>query len=233
MKIFKLVNIIILLMITSVVSSQNKDLLNQYEVLKGKAIIRNDAQISADIDGSPFYKDNKEFVPGKLYIPNYDPLFVNIRYNIATEEMQVLMEKDRFQVLKQEVKLTIDNTLFQKYRYINEEGNHYLGYFKVISESEGKPKLILLEKLLKEVRGSERNKRRGIDPKMVDKSDFYLKFDNSFEAVYADSRTKNFMKIFPPEERDAIETFIDDKKLKPRKKEDLESIVEYYNTNFN
>ena len=217
----------------SLYNAPNRDLLNQYGTLKGKFLIRNDYTEYSEIDGSPYLYDSNEFIPGKVFFPDGKSTQALLRYEVPKEQIHVLIDNKNYQVLNQEVKIELKNDFFYKFRYVDEEGNHLLGYFKIYNLNSESKNVILLEKPLKEVRGSARNKARGFPPKFVDKSNYYLKFRNDLEAKYVDSKPKNFLELFPTKDHSEIQKFMDNNNLKPKKEEDLKEILSYYNKNFN
>ncbi|WP_156888611.1 hypothetical protein [Christiangramia echinicola] len=219
--------------VTNIVSTTapNNPLYGQLETLKGEIRIRGNSTKYKDIDGSPYYQNTKEFLPGKLILPNEKLINVNIRYDIAAEEMQIQLEENQYQVLNNDFPVIIENSVFRKFRYLDSEGKYYLGYFKM-KNHDSNANLLLLEKLRKEVRGTERNIARGFPPKFTDDSKFYLKFKSSGEAFYSETKTKNLVKSFPYKIQEQIENFINKNNLKPKKEEDLLKIIDYYNSAF-
>lgn len=65
--------------------------------------------------------------------------------------------------------------------------------------------------------------------KYIDKFDFFLKFRNMGSAILVENRTSKFLKAFPSQSQDQIKEFMKENKLKPNEKEDLISIVNFYN----
>lgn len=216
------------MMLIGNLQAQNQEILHKYSVLKGDAIRIADEEGAKKISGSPYLEE--EFKAGFIYFKDHQPLEANLRYDIVKEEMQLLLDgRKQYQVLQDGVDVSIDGVSFRKLNYRGEDGANLLGYFEVVTaEPEGKP-LILLNKHYKSVKTGTRSEARGLPPKYVDKSDYFLKFNNSKFAVPVESRLDKFLAAFPSERQAELRSFIKNNNLKTRKAEDLQQIIAHYN----
>ena len=228
MKLFKLFAGVVFLFLAGHLQAQNKELLDKYSILKGD-VIRLGAEVATkDISGSPYFE--KDFKNGFIYFQDYPPLATELRYDVVNEEMQVLLEGQIvYQVLKDDVDVEISKISFKKLNYLSADGSKLYGYFEVITPEPADKPLILLQKYFKEIKTGTRAEARGFPPKYVDKSAFFLKFQNSKFAIPVENRLKSFISHFPAESRDAMESYIETNNLKLRKAEDLQQIVTHYN----
>ncbi|WP_424493524.1 hypothetical protein [Salinimicrobium sp. GXAS 041] len=209
--------------------NDNEEIMNEFF----KGVRRNSDAIDA-YDGTPYLY--KEFKRGVLQFPDHEPLAAQIRYDVAKEEMQIKFDEESFRVLHDGIPVQIEGDLYKKFTYRGEEKHiDLLGYFRVITPEAGKGDLLLLEKPYKKVKRGKAAAamQKAKPPRYVDKSDFYLRLPDSNLAVKADKKLKNFLKVFPADEQDALKSFIKENKLKPKKEEDLKQIVQYYNTAIN
>lgn len=184
------------------------------------------------ITGSPFLY--KEFKNGLLYLDNKAPLNIMVRYNVSKEEMQVFFGEKKYYILKDRIEVRIESDLFKKFGYEVKHQMPMFGYFRIITPNSEKEKLVLMQKHLKSIRGGQAAgaMKMPTSPKYLDKSDYYLKFSDADFAVLAEKRVKKFVRVFPRQHQEKILSYIHEKNLKPKKEEDLSSIVDYYNRNF-
>ena len=206
--------------------------LNDFHYLKAEA--KPTGEVPYGITGSPYYKD--DFQNGYLYFPDREPISAKVRYDVVEEEMQILFGPDDYRVLHDGIQVGMEDALFQKYSYRGtNKGESFLGYFKILTPDDEKTNnLLLLEKHFKEIKSAKKTARmqRAIPPKYVQTSDYYLKFNGTNSAVVVERKLKDFLNSFPDENREALQAFIKDNKLKLKKEQDLLTIVEYYNSRF-
>lgn len=228
MKFLGIILALFLILQTDALQAQNEELLQKYSILKGDAVRIADEARSSRISGSPYRE--KEFHEGHIYFKDHAPLAVDLRYDIVNEEMQLLTaDNEKYQVLQDGVDVSIKGVDYQKLNYRGEDGNMLLGYFEVVTaESKEKP-VFLLKKYFKHVKSGTRSEARGFPPKYVDKSELFLKFENSRLALPAENRLDSFLEAFPQEHRKELHSYIKNNKLKTRRLEDLEQIVAHYN----
>ena len=206
--------------------NDNEEIMNQF--YKG---IRKNSDAIDDYEGTPYlYKDFKR---GILRFPDHDPLVAQVRYDVTKEQMQVKFDEESYRVLHDAIPVEIGNDLYEKYSYRGDEKHvDLLGYFRVVTQNADEDDLVLLEKPYKKVKRGKAAAamQKARPPKYLDKSDYYLMFPNSNSAVQVERRQKRFLKVFPEEHQDDLQSFIKDNKLKPKREEDLKQIVNYYNS---
>lgn len=181
-----------------------------------------------NISGSPFHY--KEFHTGRIHFKDNASLPFKLRYDMVREEMQVLLDSESYKILKDEVPVEILAEYFLKLSYKGQNHESLLGYFKVLEGKHESNQLMLLEKPFKEIKTDQRLAARGIPPKYVDRSDYYLKFKTATNPVLVQRKTEDFLMFFPLEHRQSIEEYVDKENLKPKKEDDLRAIVNYYNS---
>lgn len=206
--------------------AQNQELLYKYHLLKGDVLLLPDDK-TGDFSSNEYY--GKGFQNALLYFPNYPPLPAQTRYNMAKEVMEVLIEGNNYQVLKDDIIVKIDNSYFQKYTYRSENNITSMGYFEVFNIEEDQP-LYLLKKHYIEIQSDVRSEHRGFPPKYIEKSAFFLKVGKVNPAFPVNPKLKNFLSLLPVENQNEMNSFIKKNKLKLRKQEDLIFIVEHYNS---
>lgn len=228
MKKLNLILQITVLLFAANLSAQNQELLHKYHLVKGDAI-RVSINEDLNVTGSPYY--NNDFQPANVHFPKASPILTMVRYDMEKEEMQVLMDKENYQVLENNVEVELFNKRFRKFDFIGENREINNGYFEVLKPGESESGLLVLRKHSKEIRTNAHSQARGFPAKYVDKSEHYLKPSNG-HAVVVQPRLSNFLNVFPIETRDAMESYIKKKKLNHKKEEDLIAIVAYYNSTF-
>lgn len=217
---------ILLLLCTVNLSAQNQELLHKYHLVKGDAI-RVSANDNLDVTGSPYY--NNDFMPGSLHFPKAKPFLTMIRYDMLKEEMQVLIDKENYQVLADDVMVELYNKRFQKFDYIGNNKVINTGYFELLQPEKKEYAILLLRRHSKELKTNAHSQARGFPAKYVDKTEIYIKPVGS-HAVEVQSRLSNFLLAFPEESRSEMESYIKKNKLNHKKEEDLKTIVAHYNS---
>lgn len=230
LKNFSLSSLIILMFSIGNLSAQNQELLHKYHLVKGDAIRVMKAE-DLNVTGSPYY--NNDFQPAHVHFPEYPPILTMVRYDMIKEEMQVLIDNENYQVLENNVIVEIRNKFFQKLDYIGDNRETNIGYFEIPQHPDEDPGLLLLQKHSKELKTNERSQARGFPAKYVEKTEHYLKFSRSRPAVIVQPRLSNFLEAFPLEHREDLKAYITKNKLNHKKENDLASIVNYYNSQFN
>ncbi|MGB7787024.1 MAG: hypothetical protein WBL27_13055 [Salinimicrobium sp.] len=204
--------------------NDTEEYMNQF--LKG---IKKNEDASDNIDGTPYL--NSEFQQAMLVFPENKPLQAMVRYNVAKEEMQIKMDDEGYRVLHPDVVVEFNNVPYKMMYYRGEDKTmDLIGYFEVLSP-EQKDGVQLLRKNRKSVRRGRAAAamQKATPARYVDKDDFYLKFGDS-KPVMAESRTKNFIKMFPAEDQKELKKYMKENHLKAKDKQDLLTIVHYYNS---
>lgn len=187
---------------------------------------------STGISGSPFLE--KTFKNGLLFFEGHDPVQALLRYNVIKEEIQVLLDNDKYAVIQDKVNARIGNVDFTKFNFKDKKGNLLSGYFKVLSPQSEDNKLALLKKPSKKIReGREAGAMRpATASQYIEKSELFLKFPNSNFAVTAEGKTKKFLRLFPEDQQGKLKLYMEKNGLKPNKEANLIEIIKYYNSNF-
>lgn len=201
-------------------------MLHKYHLLKGDVLLIPD-QNTSDFSGNEYFRDG--FQSALLYFPKSEPLSAQVRYNMVKEEMEVLIEESNYQVLQDGIMVELDNSFFRKYTYKAENDITSIGYFEVFNKEENHP-LTLLKKYYTEAQTDFRSEQRGLPPKYVEKSAFYLKVGKVNPAELINRKLKNVLPLLAPESRAEMKSFIKKNKLKLRDQEDLITIVDHYNS---
>jgi len=217
---------IILLLFAANLSAQNQELLHKYHLVKGDAI-RVSAIDNLNVTGSTYF--NNDFMPGSLHFPKAAPFLTMVRYDMVKEEMQVLIDKENYQVLEEDVIVELYNKRFQKFDFIGDNKGINTGYFELLKPEEKEPGLLLLRRHSKELKTNAHSQARGIPAKYVDKTELYIKPVGS-HAMVVQSRLSNFLLAFPEESRSEIGSYIKKNNLNHKKEEDLKTIVDHYNS---
>lgn len=206
--------------------NDNEEIMNQF--LKG--MTKNETP--TDITGSPYLES--DFQKAELIFPDNKPLVAAVRYNVAKEEMQVQFDEDSFRVLHPGVVVEMNNRPFKMMTYKGDNKTvDLLGYFEILTPEPDSKDLVLLKKYKKDVRRGKAAAamQKATPPRYIDKDFFYLMFKDS-KPVMVEKKTKNFVKLFPEAHQDEVKKFMKDNKLKPKNQNDLQSLVNYYNSTF-
>lgn len=204
--------------------NDTEEIMNQF--LKG---IKKNEDPSDNIEGTPYLKS--EFQPATLVFPKNKPLQAMVRYNVAKEEMQIKMDEQGYRVLHPDVVVEFDHQPYKMMYYRGEDKTmNLIGYFEILSPNQ-EDGVQLLQKNKKMVRRGRAAAamQKATPPRYVDQDEFYLKFGNS-KPVMVESRTKNFIQMFPKEDQKDVKKFVKDNNLKTKRKQDLLAVVHYYNS---
>ena len=206
--------------------NDNEEIMNSY--LKG--IAKNETP--TDVKGSPYL--NSEFQQAQLIFPEHNPLPAPVRYDVVKEEMQVEFEEGSYRILHPGVVVKFENHPYKMMSYKGEdEIFDLLGYFEILTPNFESQDLVLLRKHKKDVRRGKAAAamQKATPPKYVDKDFYYLMFKDS-KPVLAERKTRDFIKLFPEAHQEQVKQYMKDNKLKAKRSNDLQSIVNYYNSNF-
>jgi len=174
-----------------------------------------------DIDGTPYL--NNEFQSGVFYLKNTKTLELPIRYNIYRDEMEYLLDGVSYVVGSPEslVKVVFAGSEFRYLPTISKGG-----YFELFESG----KCTLFQKRIVEYTPSEGSKPIiGLVP---------AKFERNADVFYLVTNQTQSFKILNissvinalQDQREKIESFIKQEKIKNIKKENLIKIVKYYNS---
>lgn len=206
--------------------NDNEEIMNSY--LKG--IVKNETP--SNVKGSPYL--NSEFQQAQLVFPKNDPLPAPVRYDVVKEEMQVQIEEGSYRILHPGVIVKLGNSPFKMMTYKGENKTFdLLGYFQILTPNYESQDLVLLKKYKKDVRRGKAAAamQKATPPRYVDKDDFYLMFKDS-KPVLVENNLKKFVKVFPEDHQDQVKQYMKENKLKPKRVNDLQSLVNYYNNSF-
>ena len=206
--------------------NDNEEIMNSF--LKG--ISRNETP--TEVKGSPYL--DSDFQQARLIFPENDPLPAPVRYDVVKEEMQVQIEEGSFRILHPSVVVSLNNRPFKMMNYKGENKTiDLLGYFEILTPNYESQDLVLLKKHKKDMRRGKAAAamQQATPPRYVDKDDFYLMFKDA-KPVLAEKKTRDFVQLFPEAHQDQVEQFMKENKLKSKKLNDLEAVVNYYNSTF-
>lgn len=206
--------------------NDNEEIMNSY--LKG--IAKNETP--TDVKGSPYL--NSDFEQARLIFPENKPLPAPVRYDVVKEEMQVQLEEGSFRILHPGVVVEMDGHPYKMMSYKGDNKTFdLLGYFEILTPNYESHDLVLLKKYKKDVRRGRAAAamQKATPPRYVDKDYYYLMFGDS-KPVLVENKRKDFVKLFPEAHQDRVEQFMKDNKLKAKRENDLESLVNYYNSTF-
>ncbi len=206
--------------------NDNEEIMNSYF----KGIAKNETP--TDVKGSPYL--NSDFQQAQLIFPKHDPLPAPVRYDVVKEEMQVEFEEGSYRILHPGVMVKFGNHPYKMMSYKGEdEIFDLLGYFEILTPNFESHDLVLLKKYKKDVRRGKAAAamQKATAPKYVDKDFYYLMFKDS-KPVLAEKKTKDFIKLFPEAHQEEMKQYIKDNKLKAKRFNDLQAIVNYYNSTF-
>ncbi len=174
------------------------------------------------IEGSPYLTD--DFVTGTFHMKDSAVVKLPIRYNIYADEMQYQSKGINYAVGKPELlqKVILGESVFVFLPFIAKGG-----YFELVESG----KCILVQKWLVKFSPAEGPKPiEGISKpaKFTKESDVFYLVTNSTE-VFKVGNLKSVINALQ-NQKEKVERFIDQEKIKNTKKENLVKIVKYYNS---
>jgi len=174
-----------------------------------------------DIDGSPYLKN--EFQVGLFYLKDSKIIKLPIRYNIYRDEMEYLSDGVSYVVGSPEL---LQRIFFGDLEFMYLPNISKGGYFEVFETG----KCTLIQKKVVEFRPSEGAKPIvGLLPaKFVRMADVFYLLINQTQTIKI-SNVRSVINAFP-DQKNKIESFIKQEKIKNVKKESLIKIVKYYNS---
>jgi hypothetical protein len=174
------------------------------------------------IDGNPY--QNKDFVEGIIALKDSSALKLPLRYNIYSDTMEFKV-KDQVYSIGNTAKLSqiiIGESKFVYLSFIKKGG--YFEFFE-----PGKC-LLAQKRSVKFYPAEEAKPLEGIakPPRFVNENDvFYIVFSQS--KFYKINNTKSLLEALK-DQKQKIESYMDQENIKNTKKENLIKIVKYYNT---
>lgn len=184
----------------------------------------------SSIEGSPYY--NEEFIPGNIYY--LDKIYGNypMRYNAFSDEVEIQRTgSNSMESVYKSMSLScdIDGEKFIYAKYINQKGIAQEGYLIRLNSSQ---KYILYQKfskLYKEGKKAATSMHPSYPPKFEDKHEYFLSADNEFPVYFKPSK-KELTDLFGQERAADIKDYIKQNKIKLTRKEDLQMLTEYLNS---
>lgn len=175
-----------------------------------------------DIAGSPYL--NSEFVEGTFYLKDTVAIKLPLRYNIYSDEMEYMLKGINYVVGNPQSlnKIELGGSLFVYLPFVGKGG-----YFELFELG----KCTLVQKKLVEIKPAEGPKPMEPEIKpasFIRKSDiFFLVINDSL--AFKIENMKSVKKALQ-DQKDQIESFIKQEKIKNIKKGNLIKIVKYYNS---
>ena len=221
MKAFKICAIFILILISQNTFSQLTDpFLNSYSIYKSYHPEK--AKEYKDVDGSPYL--NEEFADGVIYMHDTVTIKLPLRYNIYTDEMEYQLKGINFVVANpQEVnRIVIGQSVFV-YQTFNKKSV----YFELFES--GKCSLIQKKSVaFKPAEGPKAITGAATPAQFLRKSDSYYLVKDKSQVLRIDNLKTLLIAL--EDQKDKMESFINQGKIKNIKKENLMKIVKYYNS---
>ncbi len=181
-------------------------------------------KLPPDLEGSPYLND--DFTHGSIYLEGkYKFTDVPLRYNIYNDLMEF---EDKGHILDLDEKHKIDSVIINNktFVYTLDKGNREGGYYELLAQG----KVSLLGKLKIEFRPREPAKpmRDPVPPKFVRLPDEYFVQLPGGEL----EKVKNVKKLIQalPDHQKALNTFVENKKVKNHEAEGMAIVVNYFNT---
>ena len=206
--------------------NDNEEIMNNY--LKG--IAKNETP--TDVKGSPYL--HSDFQQAQLVFPENKPLAAPVRYDVVKEEMQVQLEEGTYRILHPGVVVNMDGHPYKMMSYKGDNKTFdLLGYFEILTPNPEAHDLVLLKKYKKEVRRGKAAAamQKATPPRYIDKDYFYFMFNDS-KPVLVEKKRKDVVALFPEAHQAQVEKFMKENKLKAKRLNDLQSLVNYYNATF-
>ncbi|MFY0629347.1 MAG: hypothetical protein JXR05_03135 [Flavobacteriaceae bacterium] len=174
------------------------------------------------ISGSPFIDDN--FVAVK--INEYDNVLVG-RYDAFNDHFEVKMKNSKTLYVKKKIgnKVTLLGSK-DTYGVFRDHKNDRSNFYKILKE--GKVSLLIKEKITFQGRFSRAYTTYNMPVFKRSKNKLYISFDGK-RAEKIPTNKKQFLQLFP-KNSDQLIPFIKKNKLNVRRVNDLEKIIDFYNS---
>jgi len=194
--------------------------MNANEALDGR-------ETYANIEGDPYMF--KDFHQGKFTLRSGESYDLDMRYDIYADQVHIKYNNNIFGLSQPEKAATIkiDTVTFV---YCNVAKKNGIASDKAffILKTDGKFKLLIKKRVILQDAVPEKPMQPAMPAKFVESKDSYYLQLNNGNAVWI--KNKKDLLASMNDKKDAISSFLDQKKINVSRVEDLVKIVEYYNT---
>lgn len=186
-----------------------------------------DKYLLPDLKGSPY--EIKNFVFGKLYYKDNLEGEFPMRYDIYSDEIQIMNGEEIGAILKtKDIHVNIDGLNYFLSGYVM--GDIYQeGYFIEKIKGNSASLLIKKQKFFMEGQPAQNSFIRAVAPKFTDNEIYFVRLENDKEPIYIPKQKKKFIDLFPDNRKAAIQDFLKVNKLKLTNLEDLQKFFIFYN----
>ncbi|WP_420320842.1 hypothetical protein [Flagellimonas sp.] len=184
----------------------------------------------SNIEGSPYYTDN--FKKGQLFYKNDLMGSFYLRYNAFQDQMEIKnsdLAEEQFQFLVQsnDIRTMVDGKEIQYFTFKATDGLQGNSYFT--KEFTG-DKYVLYSNMRKKyspAKASTNSLAQSIPAKFIDDVSVFYGSKGEASLMAIPKKKKDFLEIFPYNNRPAIKKYIRDKRLRPSNLDHLKSIFIY------
>ncbi|MEZ4803305.1 MAG: hypothetical protein R2797_11080 [Gelidibacter sp.] len=186
--------------------------------------------LNETVEGSPYIND--EFLPAKISASEDNVFYV--RYNAIADQFEVKGENNKAYALNKYrrdivVQLVGVKKTYQVFGYLDENDNENFGYFVIINGKDSNVKLLKKEKKFfigEKVATTSYDTPKPATYKRAN-DEYYIKVGED-AAIEMPTNKKDIAKLFPKQEKNIL-SFIKENKIKTKKEEDLNMLMEYIN----
>jgi hypothetical protein len=188
------------------------------------------AILKANVEGTPYYDETFN----SANIAPINKVFF-VRYNAALDDMEVIQSSDTLIMNKNNrnyvIKQNKGNITYRILQYDESKSDDKLGYYVELTKGTN-VKLYRKDrkKFVESKQASYNGNLGGTSAKFKkQKSEFYVEYNGSGEAVKLPKKKKAMIKAFAGKES-AVKKFIKENKIKVTKEEDLVKLIDYVNS---
>ncbi|MFV9552317.1 hypothetical protein [Algibacter sp. PT7-4] len=197
----------------------------RYENIQGSPYINNNSGAENNLPIGKAYTENSKYI-GTAFI----------RYNAYTDNMEISLMDDGvdYYLLKKEIGflyIVLKKKTYRAYEYLD-NNKKALGFFVIESEKDTNMcTLLKKEKVIFKEETKPKNSFLTSSPARFNriKDTYYLMFENKAKLV--PKKRKDLWVLFPEKQKE-IKAFIESEKIKPTNINDLQNVVNYYNSLF-
>lgn len=188
------------------------------------------AILKANVEGTPYYDESFN----SATIAPINKVFL-IRYNAALDDMEVIQDTDTLLVNRNNrnyvIKQNKGNIVYRILHYDESKADNKLGYYVQLTEGTN-VKLYRKDrkKFVESKQASYNGNLGGTSAKFKkQKSEFYVEYNGSGDAVKLPKKKKAMINAFQGKEKE-VKKYIKENKIKVTKEQDLIKLVNYVNS---
>lgn len=186
-----------------------------------------DKYLLPDLKGSPY--ENKNFVFGKLYYKDNLEGEFPLRYDVYSDEIQIMNGEEIGAILKtKDIHVNINGLNYFLSGYVIDD-IYEDGYFIEKIKGNSASLLIKKQKFFMEGQPAQNSFIRAVAPKFTDNENYFVWFNGDKEPIFVPKQKKKFINLFPVDRREDIQNYLKENKTKISNLEDLEKFFTYYN----